>query len=179
MPGWLDWLVPVRRGPERPRLPVDGGDGDDAMGTNYRAGYLHRNDLRGDWVQVVARSGYGRVIDYDPRDNVMVIRAGAEQPNAAAEKRAWLLLLEHLTPKQVLDVRSHNSFEVIGSRKGRYRINCATYLGNITDLSKSRKICIYAKGKYAIPLGDHLLAQKLAIETNEPHFLRQANFIPR
>ena len=96
----------------------------------------------------------------------------------AANKRARQLLDGHLTPKQRRQLADHGWFEVRGSKSGKvYRIHGKKFLANVWDMAGRLKLCAIA-GDRAMPLGDHLLLQKIMIETDEQRFLRIANPAP-
>ncbi len=105
------------------------------------------------------------------------------QREAQAERRARRLLRKHLTPKQLRQLKK-GYFEVKGSRSGHiYRINCHRTAQNIVNRTLRRRFCIlidnlydwsFSHGYVDCPKSDHLLAQKLIIETNEGRFLRIA-----
>jgi hypothetical protein len=104
------------------------------------------------------------------------------QRRTAAIDRARELLLENLTPEQRRTVGQNNWFVVEGGRsKTKYRINTGCgYSGNIEVLDQSdsvrhRLCCHVNTGRVAVPLGDHLLAQKIMLELAEDDFLRMAN----
>ena len=110
---------------------------------------------------------------------------GATQPSPAKRRKppprhpevvAQELLDRHLSPKQRRQLQMQGYFDVIGSKTGRsYRIHACKYLGNVWDIKGGYKYCAYAAGKKLLPVGDHLLAQKLLIETDEARFLAVAN----
>ena len=86
-----------------------------------------------------------------------------------AEARALTLLKEWLSPKQRACYERFRYFEVIGSDTGkRYRIHYGTQT-NIEELSQTGqrvcKWCFVPDGN--LVAGDVMLAQKIALETNE------------
>jgi hypothetical protein len=87
------------------------------------------------------------------------------------------LLKEWLSPEQLALFESRGYFEVKGSHSGRrYRIRCAPQL-NIDQLdAKGAPVavwCFVPAGR--LPVGDIMLAQKIALETNERGALAVAN----
>jgi hypothetical protein len=94
----------------------------------------------------------------------------------AALARSRELLLEHLTPDQRTTFEQHKWFIVQGGKsKQRYRIRTETYAGNIDVLNGSKishRLCVHCD---SIPLYDHHLAQKLALEYDEERLLQIAN----
>jgi hypothetical protein len=88
----------------------------------------------------------------------------------AAERRARELLIEHLTEEQRQTLQEQFFFVVIGSRSGlRYHIQAMCGVaGNIRLPEERLTLCAHLTGP--LPLSDHLLAQKLWIEHNEPGF---------
>jgi hypothetical protein len=109
------------------------------------------------------------------------VRAGGTYQNllredVAARERAKALLLANLSAQQRSDYMKHQSFRVIGSEGGWYRINYGRAM-NVDKISRwGRKICRYC----FLPHGglveeDVMLAQKIALETNEKAALAIAN----
>jgi hypothetical protein len=98
----------------------------------------------------------------------------------AAEK-AEKLLMTCLTAEQQMQWRTRKCFYVTTRSGRRYRFDSNTYQGNVKlveqrmggdDLVLS-SFCIHLP--HHIPLCDHLLAQKLMLEADEPTFMRIAN----
>lgn len=97
------------------------------------------------------------------------------------ESRAEALLLAHLTPEQRDQYKRDGTFEVRGNASNRrYRI-AARYFNGVTQLNKkgraTHRLCFYPGriGSYMLPLCDIMLAQKVALETNEYRTRRKAN----
>lgn len=89
------------------------------------------------------------------------------------DDRSIELLKQWLTPRQRADFEDFGCFDVIGNETGkRYRITDDSIF-NI--LEGSLKICVVPLMDYPTPLGDRLLAQKIALETEEGHALARAN----
>lgn len=95
--------------------------------------------------------------------------------NPEAEARARKLLISHLTPRQASQLERFGYFEARGNATGHlYRIMADKVLGNVLDIRDGLKYCIALKER-SLPICDHLLAQKLLIETDEMTFRRIAN----
>jgi hypothetical protein len=87
----------------------------------------------------------------------------------SAELKSLVLLREWLSPDQLAQMETKGHFEVIGSKTGRrYRIHTGTQQ-NVYELDrKGRPIrgwCFAPEG--FLPAGDIMLAQKIALETDE------------
>ena len=100
---------------------------------------------------------------------------------SAAEVRARRLLCSMLNSKQQaeLDDKGHFHVEVLGGlcrSKRVYRIERGM-MGNVKLLDKNGKpthsYCIHSDSR--LPYEDHMLAQKLLLETDEKKFLKIAN----
>ena len=98
-----------------------------------------------------------------------------------AEIRGINLLKEWLSPEQLAQYQSYGYFDVIGRQSGkRYRIRYGTAM-NICEMNSRGKI---AAGWCFVPnealvAGDVMLAQKIALETDEWRALAVAiKFIP-
>lgn len=94
--------------------------------------------------------------------------------------RATELLLSLLTDEQRQSYRQHGWFIVVGGSTGRrYRIRCNSYQGNVDLLAANDnnrieyRFCGHCRDR--IPLGDHLLAQKIMLEIDETAFIGLAN----
>ena len=104
----------------------------------------------------------------------------AAQPSKP-EQRANTLLKEWLCPEQRLTLDRRGYFEVTGSHTGKcYRIRRHGQM-NIDELGKDgAPIAIWCFGPVGnLPLGDVMLTQKLALETNEQATLAVANRFDR
>jgi hypothetical protein len=90
------------------------------------------------------------------------------------------LLLENLSSRQRDQFRKYGHFEVIGGTTGkRYRLT-SDFRMNVEELDRNgRRTCLlcFLPGTW-LPLGDVLLAQKLALELFEAEALEVANKIP-
>lgn len=121
---------------------------------------------------------YGLAGDYDAPAAWM--RVGCRLPDAQAEARGQKLLCEWLSPAQRKQFDSGRCFEVMGQRTGRrYRIRLGTTY-NIDVLDSrgevQQQICFAPEG--GLVAGDVMLAQKIALETDEEIALRVANRRP-
>ena len=90
------------------------------------------------------------------------------------------LLVSNLSPIQRQQFARHNYFDVIGGETGmRYRIHDGRTL-NIAELNESggcvRLLCFEPEG--TLPVGDVMLAQKIALELFETEAIRVANASP-
>ena len=103
---------------------------------------------------------------------------GLPPPNrAGSEQRAEKLLREWLSPAQLDQFNRQRCFEVRGSAsRRRYRI-CfgTTYNVQVVDHEGGviEEICFHPEGE--LVAADVMLAQKIALETNEPAALKVAN----
>ena len=93
-----------------------------------------------------------------------------------AEERGETLLLAMLSPAQREQYKLNRCFDVIGGETGkRYRIRYGQQM-NIEELDRKgrrvRLLCFVPKGP--VPVGDIMLAQKLALELFEGDALRVA-----
>jgi hypothetical protein len=99
------------------------------------------------------------------------------QRNGAPEQKARALLRRWLSPAQLEQYEKMGYFEVVGSDSGkRYRIRSYAPM-NIEELDeRGARVavwCFLPEGN--LPVGDTLLAQKIALETNERAALAIAN----
>ena len=94
-----------------------------------------------------------------------------------AEQRAYTLLKRWLSPEQTAQLERHGYFEVRGSHSGkRYRIRSNRNM-NIDELDgEGSRVAVWCFGPMGnLPLGDNMLAQKIALETDEQAALAVAN----
>jgi hypothetical protein len=94
-----------------------------------------------------------------------------------AEQRAYALLKEWLSPEQIAQLERHGYFEVRGSHSGTcYRIRRERNR-NIDELDgEGSRVAVWCFGPRGyLPLGDNMLAQKIALETDEQAALAVAN----
>jgi hypothetical protein len=94
-----------------------------------------------------------------------------------AEQRAYTLLKEWLSPEQVARLKHYGYFEVRGSHSGKcYRIRRGRNM-NIDELDDDgSRVAVWCFGPAGhLPLGDSMLAQKIALETDERAALAVSN----
>lgn len=122
----------------------------------YRIGFVQHAE-RPAMVQGVY-SGYGVVTNAD---------------YYAAREKSLALLKEWLSPSQLKEYEQTNSFEVVGCHTGkRYRILQSTVF-NVSPLGTNQKLCFVPENAESV--GDIMLAQKIALETDEKRALVVAN----
>jgi hypothetical protein len=107
-----------------------------------------------------------------------------EARRVSAHDKAKQLLLAHLSPAQQETFTKNGWFMVEGGKtKTRYRIRSNTLVANVDVLEHQRddkithRLCGHIPTQQ-VPLGDHLLAQKMMLEFAEQDFLRLANRHP-
>jgi hypothetical protein len=97
-------------------------------------------------------------------------RVGAARRRSEAERRACALLMEWLSSAQLAQYQRTRGFEVRGSHsRKRYRIRSGRQM-NIDELDDhGRRIAVWCflPEKY-VPVADVMLAQKIALENDEP-----------
>jgi hypothetical protein len=96
-------------------------------------------------------------------------RAHVSKPRTSAEQKARTLLREWLSPAQLARFESYGYFEVTGSRTGkRYRIRHDRVV-NIDELNeRGAQVATWCFGPEGnLPMGDIMLAQKIALENDE------------
>jgi hypothetical protein len=100
-----------------------------------------------------------------------------EQSPFGSELRATRLLKVHLTPEQRSQLDRHGYFDVIGGSTGRcYRIARGRVMNvHVIDEERSWMRCLCFEPRGRLPLGDVMLAQKMALELFEDDALRIAN----
>lgn len=121
--------------------------------------------------RTMARRGYAemRAAQQRREHRDAVLAVAREEQRAAAEK-AEELLRSCLSVEQVECLEANQYFDVDGSSGGHYRI----YRGYAGNVARDRyRYC--AHGAHDLPEPDHMLMQKLAIETDEEAFLAVAN----
>jgi hypothetical protein len=101
-------------------------------------------------------------------------------PSAEPQNRALQLLIDNLSPSQREQYQTHRYFDVIGGDTGkRYRIRHG-YQMNVEELDEKgrrfRLLCFLPEG--GVPLGDVMLAQKIALEVFESDTMRVAHRSP-
>lgn len=123
---------------------------------------------------------YQRTREYAPRENPewwarVTGTATWDAPQAKENKKAKELLLSCLTKQQKKQYEKHNWFIVRGSETGLvYRINRKSQINvDLMDGDVVVKRLCTVPDEY-VPIEDHLLAQKLMLETDEMDFLSRA-----
>jgi len=106
----------------------------------------------------------------DRRDAAATVNAVRQ---ADAARKALALLREWLSPEQLAQFKRDGCFEVVGRKTGkRYRIQ-AGQLQNVFELDTPfRGWCFMPQG--GLPTGDVMLAQKIALETDEEAIMKVA-----
>ena len=94
-----------------------------------------------------------------------------------AEAKGLALLKQWLSPAQLAQYEKHGSFEVMGGESGKhYRIRRTRQM-NVDELDqygvRSAAWCFGPEGE--LPIGDVILAQKIALENDEMAALALAN----
>ena len=98
-----------------------------------------------------------------------------------SEIRGLKLLREWLSPTQRAQFNENKCFEVTGCHSGkRYRIRygSSANIEELDDAGLPRVGWCFVPNRYLVP-GDVMLAQKIALETNERDALAVANKFPR
>lgn len=119
---------------------------------------------------------YNRSIYNEPPPPSRAVPSEA-RPGSAARSRSRSLLSSCLTKQQRQTLDAHGWFEVWGSRSHRrFRISRRGLVGNVDVFEGAEvvlRLCAHCDER--LPLDDHLLAQKLTIESDEDRFLQVAN----
>ena len=107
---------------------------------------------------------------------VALICHRSKNNRAEVEERSLRLLRSWLSPRQAQQWDALREFEVVGSHtETRYRIRRGRAM-NVHELDQAGNIvaqwCFAPKGD--LPMGDVLLAQKIALETMERDALKKA-----
>lgn len=98
---------------------------------------------------------------------------------SSANARAMALLREHLSPEQFIQLGQRGFFDVVGCDTGRrYRIHYRR-TANVEEFSGDGRRhcswCFHPRGN--LPIGDVMLAQKIALEVFEQEALDVANML--
>ena len=97
-------------------------------------------------------------------------RVVAARRRTDAERRASELLMDWLSPAQRAQYERARCFEVRGSHSGkRYRIRSARQM-NVDELDdRGHRIAVWCfLPEHYVPVADVMLAQKIALENDEP-----------
>jgi hypothetical protein len=95
----------------------------------------------------------------------------------AAEEKALALLKQWLSPAQLTQYQKYGHFEVMGCHSGkRYRIRGSQQM-NVDELDEhgARTVALCFGPEGDLPIGDVMLAQKIALENDELAALAVAN----
>ena len=94
-----------------------------------------------------------------------------------AEQKAGILLKGWLSPLQLAQYERDGTFDVTGSNSSkRYRIRRERQMNVDEYDERGRRIAVWCFGpEGCLPLGDFMLAQKLALEIDEQAALAVAN----
>lgn len=102
--------------------------------------------------------------------------------NSASRRRARRLFASWLTDAERRELKQRRAVTVVGSAGGRYRLRPT---GGATASIERRGTRWFALGTYCLhptelelPHADIALAHLLLLKTDEPAFLREANFYP-
>jgi hypothetical protein len=100
---------------------------------------------------------------------------------SAKERRGLQLMQDWLSPAQRQQFENFGYFDVVGCTTGRlYRIYHTPNLPNVYEINdvgrRKKAVCFAPVG--ALVKGDVMLAQKIALETDEQSALTVANIIP-
>jgi hypothetical protein len=104
-------------------------------------------------------------------------RARGLSRRGRAEEKALALLKHWLSPAQLAQYQDHRHFEVTGCHSGkRYRIRQTRQM-NVDELDEQglRTVAWCFGPEGALPIGDIMLAQKIALENDEQAALAVAN----
>ena len=134
--------------------------------------------MRGEWSVVVAGFTTLVLLCFLLQGLALVLgRVHRLSPGGTAEGKAFALLKQWLSPVQLAQYENNGCFEVTGCHSGkRYRIRRARQM-NIDELdeagARSAAWCFGPEGN--LPIGDLMLAQKIALENDERTALAVAN----
>lgn len=149
-----------------------------AAGFERLTGRLHRAALRAqrraeEFISIVRVTGELVVEWTQPGEHHQHRDLSPNQ----AERRAWDLLNEWLTPAQRRSLEDHNCFSVVGSRSGReYQIHKGGAF-NVHWRASRGVTAALCFGPGGLPIGDVMLAQKIVLESNEDAALDVANWV--
>lgn len=106
--------------------------------------------------------------------------AAIDKQKKRAVRKAKKLLTEHLTDEQLVMLAEKDYFELESSSGRRYRIHRG-HSRNILELNAAgqpvNRLCAHSRD-LSMPDEDHILVQKLMLETDEAGFRRVANHSP-
>lgn len=118
-----------------------------------------------------------------PRSRVNALRQLYRRFSAenTSEARGLRLLRDWLSPGQRAKLEHFGYFDVVGDTSGRqYRIYYKIFPPNVYEIDEvgrlKQGLCFIPAG--GLVAGDNMLAQKIALETNERNVLAVANRFP-
>ncbi len=102
--------------------------------------------------------------------------APSDEFSKEAVNRAKALLESVMDEEQRKEAAEKSQFHVRSSKGKVFRIRTTHASGNVEEIDeKGEAVARYCAHPRGVPLGDQLLAQKLALETDEESFLKVAN----
>lgn len=126
------------------------------------------------------RRRFGRICPWTRRSLAIGTLYRAAKEEKTVERRALQLLRSWLSPQQRVEFERKGYFDVVGCDTGkRYRIRRGTS-GNVNEIDEYGRL---GTGWCFVPVGglidgDVMLAQKIALETEEERALSIANSFP-
>ncbi|WP_370058331.1 hypothetical protein [Bradyrhizobium yuanmingense] len=126
------------------------------------------------------RRRFGRIGPWTPRSLAIGTLYRAAKEEKTVQARALRLLCSWLSPQQRVEFKRKGYFDVVGCDTGkRYRIRRGTS-GNVNEIDEYGRL---STGWCFVPVGglvegDVMLAQKIALETEEERALSIANSFP-
>lgn len=164
------------RRPPQPRFPLQYTE---PMAIFQPPGNQHERMLLdrfwGERLREALREAMNEELDAAMTPSGWPVDPGPYESRDPINKKAWELLLEHLDQEQRKEMATHRRFFVTAPSGNRY---CICYGGSFNILmqrteQRAKKLCFTTKTK--LPMGDKLLAQKLALELDEGGVLNIAN----
>jgi hypothetical protein len=123
--------------------------------------------------QMEADSAQTRPCDCDACVSFRVVKAAHAARRLDAETKSRILLREWLTPEQLGQYARNGCFEVVGSKTGKRYLIQEGQQQNVFELEPPfRGWCFAPTGSLAT--GDVMLAQKIALETDEEETMKVA-----
>ena len=123
--------------------------------------------------QMGAGLGQTRLCECDSCVSFRVVKAAHAAQRLDAETKSRILLREWLTPEQLAQYLRNRCFEVVGSKTGKRYLIQEGRQQNVFELEPPfRGWCFMPKGSLAT--GDVMLAQKIALETDEEETMKVA-----
>ena len=120
-----------------------------------------------------ADSAQTRLCECDVCVSFRAVKAAHAAQRLDAEIKSRILLQEWLTPEQLAQYARNRCFEVVGSKTGKRYLIQEGRQQNVFELEPPfRGWCFMPKGSLAT--GDVMLAQKIAVETNEEETMKVA-----